>query len=177
MNFMPAKFATCFCVFALLTGVALADDSVPSNEVLIDATFNGVADGTLEEFSLISNNIGGPAWNNATGQASMSVNATSNGTTGCVSDGTFDGGMYSEITATFTIDNIVDPDGQPSSNGHWVGLTGNNTQLWNNSQLAGGVDGWAVGIRFLGGNLNLVYDNSNGNEVNIASLGLSLIHI
>ena len=57
------------------------------------------------------------------------------------------------------------PDGQPTHNGHWAGLTGNNTELWNNSQLAGGADGWALGIRYLGGVVNFVYDNASGNEV------------
>lgn len=168
MNSFITQLMTCCLFFALLAGAAAADDSVAGNEVLIDATFNNVDDGTLEQFSLLSNGIGNPAWDNATGQASMSVNAGSNGTTGCVSDGTFDGGLYSEITATFVIDNIVDPDNEPDFNGHWVGLIDDNDMLWNNSGEAGG---WALGIRFLGGNLNLVYDVAGANEVTIASLG------
>jgi len=79
MNSHPTKLATCFLIFALMVCGVVADDSVPGNEVLIDATFNNIPDGTLEAFRLISNNIGNPAWNNATGQASMSVNAASNG--------------------------------------------------------------------------------------------------
>jgi len=159
---------------AILLGISIPVSANPITQAdvtLINASFNGVNDGTLEEFSLISNNIGNPAWNNTTGQASMSINAGSNGTTGCVSNGTFDGANHSEITCSFTINNIVDPDGEPTSNGHWVGLTGNNTELWNNSQNAGGAGGWALGIRFLNGSLFFLYDNSSGNEVNIASLG------
>ena len=148
-----------------------ADDTIAGSEVLIDATFNNVADGTLEEFSLHTNGIGNPAWNNATGQASMSTNQNSVGTVGCVSNGSFDGSLQSELTASFTIGSIVDPDGEPTSNGHWLGLTGTNTELWNNSENSGIVDGWAVGIRFINGNLNLVFDSTAGNQVNIASLG------
>ena len=148
-----------------------ADDTAAGSQVIIDATFNNVADGTLEEFSLHTNGIGNPAWNNATGQASMSTNQTSVGTVGCVSNGSFDGSLHSELTASFSIGSIVDPDGEPTSNGHWVGLTGTDTELWNNSELAGLVNGWAVGIRFLNGNLFLVFDSTAATEVNIASLG------
>ena len=80
-----------------------ADDSNPENEVIINATFNNVADGLLEQFSLHTNGIGNPAWNNATGQASMATNQNSVGTVGCVSNGSFDGSLQSELTASFTI--------------------------------------------------------------------------
>ena len=148
-----------------------ADDSNPENEVIINATFNNVADGLLEQFSLHTNGIGNPAWNNATGQASMATNQNSVGTVGCISNGSFDGSSHSELTASFTIGSIVDPDDGPTSNGHWVGLTGTNTELWNNSEISGPVDGWAVGIRYLNGNLNFLFDSTAGNQSNIASLG------
>ena len=148
-----------------------ADDSNPENEVIINATFNNVADGLLEQFSLHTNGIGNPAWNNATGQASMATNQNSVGTVGCISNGSFDGSSHSELTASFTIGSIVDPDDEPTSNGHWVGLTGTNTELWNNSEISGPVDGWAVGIRYLNGNLNFLFDSTAGNQSNIASLG------
>lgn len=143
----------------------------PANEAIINATFNNTADGLLEDFNLISNSIGAPAWDNTTGQASMSIDEASNGAVGCVSDSSFSGANYTAITASITIESIIDPNGEPTNNGHWAGLTGNNTQLWNNSELAGGADGWALGIRFLGGNLNFIYDNATGNEVIISSLG------
>lgn len=159
----------------LLFGLSLPETSsasiTPASEAIIDATFNNTADGLLESFSVISNSIGGPSWNNATGEASMSTDEASSGAVGCVSDGSFNGALFSAITASITITSITDPDGQPTHNGHWAGLTGNNTELWNNSELAGGADGWALGIRFLGGVVNFVYDNASGNEVIISSLG------
>lgn len=159
----------------IFLGATLPDSShgaiTPASEVIIDATFNNTADGVLESFSLLSNSIGSPSWNNAAGQATMSSDEDSSGAVGCVSDGSFNGSQYSTITASFTIAGITDPDGQPTHNGHWAGLTGNNTELWNNSQLAGGADGWALGIRFLGGVVNFVYDNASGNEVIISPLG------
>ena len=170
----PHLFRRVACLLTLFFSPCLlyADDTQSANSVLlIDATFNNVADGTLEEFSLVTNGFGSPQWDNATGQASMSADDNSNGTTGSVSNGSFAGNLFSEITASFTIERIVDPDGEPTNNGHWVGLTGNSTELWNNSQNAGPANGWALGIRFLNGDLYLVYDSAAGNEVNIASLG------
>ena len=157
--------------FLASSSLSVAASITPASEVIIDASFNNTADGTLENFSLLSNSIGNPAWNNATGEATMSIDDASSGTVGCVSDGSFNGSQFSAITASFTVASITDPDGQPTHNGHWVGLTGNNTELWNNSQLAGGADGWALGIRYLGGVVNFVYDNASGNEINISSLG------
>ena len=159
----------------VLVGASLPETSTgaitPASEVIINATFNNTADGVLENFSLISNSIGTPSWDNATGQASMSIDEASSGAVGCVSDGSFNGSQFSAITASLTIAGITDPDGQPTNNGHWAGLTGNNNQLWNNSEVAGGSDGWALGIRFLGGVVNFVYDNVSGNEVIISPLG------
>ena len=171
LSFLPTRIATS----VLVLGGALINTSTaeitPAEDVIIDTSFNNTADGILENFDLISNSIGNPAWDNATGQASMSLDAASSGTVGCVSNGSFDGSFYSAITASFEIESITDPNGQPTNNGHWVGLTGNNSQLWNNSETAGGVDGWALGIRYLGGVVNFVYDNTSGNEVIISSLG------
>ena len=159
----------------ILLGSILSETSTasitPASEAIINATFNNTADGLLENFSLISNSLGSPAWDNATGQASMSTDDASSGAVGCVSDGSFNGGNHTAITTSITIGSITDPDGNPTQNGHWAGLTGNNTELWNNSQIAGGADGWALGIRFLGGVVNFVYDNASGNEVIISSLG------
>lgn len=148
-----------------------ASSITPASETIIDATFNDTTDGQLEDFSVISNSIGDPSWNNATGQASMSTDQASSGAVGCVSKSSFNGGDFTAITASATIDSITDPDGQPTNNGHWIGLTGTDTELWNNSQLAGDTDGWALGIRFLGGVVNFVYDNADGNEVIISPLG------
>ena len=148
-----------------------AANIVPAEEVIIDATFNNIADGILEDFDLISNPIGNPMWDNATGQASMSTDANSNGTVGCVSNNSFEGSTFSALTASFEISEIIDLDGEPTSNGHWVGLQGNNSELWNNSERAGETDGWSLGIRFLSGDLNFVYDNPSGNEITISSLG------
>ncbi|WP_411847004.1 sulfatase-like hydrolase/transferase [Roseibacillus persicicus] len=143
----------------------------PASEVIFDVSFNGVADGLREDFSLISNSVGNPSWGNATGEARMTIDEASSGTVGCVSDDAFSGEDYSLLTVSIAVDSIVDPDGGPTHNGHWVGLTGNRTQLWNNSELAGGVDGWALGVRFLAGGIHLVYDNASGNEVVMAPLG------
>ena len=52
-----------------------------------------------------------------------------------------------------------------------MGLTGTNTELWINSEISGPVDGWSVGIRYLNGNLNFLFDSTVGNQSNIASLG------
>ncbi|MBK1854962.1 sulfatase-like hydrolase/transferase [Verrucomicrobiaceae bacterium 5K15] len=138
---------------------------------LIDASFNNINDGLQENFSSLNNGVGNPTWNNANGEASMTVDEASSGAMGCVSDGSFDGSAYGKFTATFVIDGITDPDNGPTHNGHWVGIQGTNSQLWNNAEAAGGSDGWSVGVRFLGGNVTFVYDNAGGNEVTIGSLG------
>ena len=164
------RLSSVLAVF-LLPCLIQADDTTPESEVLINATFNNVDDGTLEAFSLHTNGIGAPAWNNVTGQASMSTDEGSVGTVGCISNGSFDGSSHSELTASFTIGSIVDPDDGPTSNGHWVGLTGTNTELWNNSENSGAVNGWSAGIRFVNGNLNFLFDSTAGNQSNIASLG------
>ncbi|MEP4077160.1 sulfatase-like hydrolase/transferase [Haloferula sp.] len=174
MNQQTSCFLSRFSLILFVSGAGFplsAAPITPAGEVIIDASFNNVADGTLEDFNLISNLIGNPAWDNATGVASMSIDEASSGTVGCVSDSSFNGSQYGTITASFVIGSIADPDGDPTQNGHWVGLTGNDTQLWNNSQAAGGADGWALGIRFLAGNLEFVYDNASGNEIQLSSLG------
>lgn len=168
---LSTRVPSLFPLLAFTPSLLWGDGITPASEAIIDATFNNAADGLLENFSLVSNSIGNPAWDNANGRASMSVDEASSGTVGCVSDGSFDGAAFSEITASVTIASITDPDGEPTNNGHWAGLTGNNTELWNNSDLAGGTNGWSIGIRFLGGVVNLVYDNASGNEVIISSLG------
>ena len=109
---MTSSLFASFCFLSsvlavyLSTSLIQADDTTAEN-VIINATFNNVADGTLEEFSLHTNGIGNPAWNNATGQASMSTNQNSVGTVGCVSNGSFDGSLQSELTASFTIGSIA----------------------------------------------------------------------
>ncbi len=177
MHFSPKspRFPITLVTSLSLLGASLLVTSAafinPASEVIINATFNNTVDGLREDFNLISNSIGNPSWNNATGQAAMSIDEASNGAVGCVSGSSFNGALFSTITASITITSITDPDGQPTNNGHWAGLTGNNTEIWNNSELAGGADGWALGIRFIGGAVNFVYDNAAGNEVIIASLG------
>ncbi|MDP0491877.1 MAG: arylsulfatase [Verrucomicrobiota bacterium JB023] len=161
-----------FCLaFAAMPQAVEATPLPPAEVPLITATFNGTDDGLAETFTLLTNGAGSPAWDNETGEATMSANESSSGTVGCVSEATFDGSSFTAITATFTIDRIADPDGQPTNNGHWAGLQGTDLELWNNAQRQGAVDGWAVGIRYLAGSLNLVYDNTSGNEITIASLG------
>lgn len=168
---LPKGLASLLILLGSILPETSAASITPASEPIINATFNNTADGLLENFSLISNSLGSPAWDNATGQASMSTDDASSGAVGCVSDGSFNGANYTAITASITIGSISDPDGNPTQNGHWAGLTGNNTELWNNSQNTGGADGWALGIRFLGGVVNFVYDNASGNEVIISSLG------
>ncbi|MGJ8725768.1 MAG: sulfatase-like hydrolase/transferase [Roseibacillus sp.] len=169
---MMIIFSRSLSLFLALAPSSLFADSItPASEVIIDASFNNTADGLLEDFSVISNSIGNPAWDNATGQATMSVDEASSGAVGCVSNGSFNAAEFSLLTASITIGSIIDSNGQPTNNGHWAGLAGNNTELWNNSQNAGGADGWALGIRYLGGVVNFVYDNASGNEVIISSLG------
>ena len=138
---------------------------------LVAATFNGIDDGLNESFQSLDNGVGNPSWDNATGEASMSAEDPSSGTVGCVSETSVDGSAFSQLTASFVIEGITDPDNGPSHNGHWIGLIGNDSRLWNNAELGGGVSGWAVGIRFLGGNVDFVYDNTSGNEVVMGSLG------
>ncbi|MGJ8639760.1 MAG: sulfatase-like hydrolase/transferase [Opitutaceae bacterium] len=146
--------------------------SVHAQVSIIDASFNDTDDGILESFSSLNNGIGSPNWNNATGEASMLIDdGSSSGTTGCVSDASFDGAAYDLYTLAFEIDSIVDANNGPTHNGHWIGLSGNNSELWNNADLAGGTDGWAVGIRFLSGGVTFVYDALDNNEFTIGTLG------
>lgn len=155
----------------VIATLLLATNTAWAQVSLIDASFNGINDGLLESFSSLDNAVGSPTWNNATGEAAMSVDESSSGTAGCVSDGTFDGAAHDVFTANFVVDDITDPDNGPTHNGHWIGLTGNSSELWNNAEAAGGSDGWAVGIRFLSGSVTFVFDNSGNNEVTIGSLG------
>ncbi|MGJ8645080.1 MAG: sulfatase family protein [Luteolibacter sp.] len=171
-NLLPTRhFLAFFFLLGGGFGSLFGGTIVPADEVIIDATFNGLDDGVLENFLLLSNSIGNPAWDNETGEATMSADEPSNGAVACVSDGFFNGAEFSAITASFDIADITDPNGEPTNNGHWVGLQGNDSELWNNSDAAGGADGWSLGIRFLNGDLNFVFDNSSGNEVIISSLG------
>ncbi|CAA6690038.1 MULTISPECIES: arylsulfatase [unclassified Lentimonas] len=160
----------CFVTVVFVAWAAVAS----SQTTLIDATFNDTDDGLLESFSSLDNGFGNPLWNQATGEASMSVDDPSIGTLGAVSDGSFDGTILqsdSSVAITFVVESITDPDDGPTNNGHWLGLQGNDSELWNNAEDASGNDAWAVGVRFLSGNVDLVYDKVGGNEVSIASLG------
>ncbi len=154
-------------------GWSAGGEYVTGQSTLIDATFNGIDDGVNESFSLVDNNLEGGiyTWSNASGEAAMTFTDSQPGTVGCVSDAAISGAAYNSLTTTFTIDDIIDDGGGPAYNGHWIGLIGNNSNLWNNAEAPGGADGWAVGIRFLGGSVTFVYDNTNGNEVVIGSLG------
>jgi hypothetical protein len=155
-------------------GWSAGGEIVTGQSDLIDATFNGIDDGLNESFSVLGNGFGEPIWSNENGEASFTTNDTAsgaNGVAGCVSDASINGGAFSGLTATFVIDDITDDNGGPLYNGHWIGLTGNNTQTWNNAQLEAAPDGWAVGIRFISGSVDFVYDNTNGHRAVIGSLG------
>ncbi|WP_372795053.1 hypothetical protein [Pontiella sp.] len=154
-------------------GWSAGGEIVTGQSDLIDATFNGIADGLNESFSLLQNVLPGGVytWSNETGEAAMTFTNFQPGAVGCVSDTSINGAAYNGLTAAFEINEIIHPDAGPSYNGHFVGLSGNNTQLFNNAQLEVAPDAWAVGIQFLGGSVSFVYDNTNGNEVVMGSLG------
>ena len=80
MSSSPQTFA-CLCFAFLSTGVC-------AQQVLLDATFDGLDNGSLEDFSFQGNDIGvaaGGSWNPATGLLSMVQDAASAGTMGIVS--------------------------------------------------------------------------------------------
>lgn len=147
-------------------------EEVSGQTDLIDAAFNGLNDGVNESFSLLQNVLAGAAyaWSNETGQAAVTASVFQAYAVGCVSDTSINGAAYNGLTAEFEINEIIHEQG-PSYNGHFVGLSGTSVQLFNNAQLDAAPDGWAVGIQFLGGTVRFMYDNTNGNEVVIGSLG------
>ncbi|WP_372846133.1 hypothetical protein [Pontiella sp.] len=154
-------------------GWSAGGEVVSGQSDLIDATFNGIDDGLNESFSLLQNVlVGGTySWSNETGEAAVSASNFQAYAVGCVSDTSINGAAYNGLTASFEINEIIHADAGPSYNGHFVGLSGNRFQLFNNAQLEAAPDGWAVGVQFLGGTVTFMYDNTNGNEVVIGTLG------
>ena len=142
----------------------------------------GVANGTAEEFSFLGNSFAiaaGGNWSATDGLLSMTQDADSAGTMGIVSDATFDGTTLTELQLTWVVEGITDPNAGPTNNGFFLGLSGQNGDLWNNSETAPAViDQWSLGFRVGGGAntatlraLHLSYDSPSVNRGVFPSMG------
>ena len=135
----------------LLPIFVLSNLTVLGQTVLLDATFDGVANGTNETFEILSNNpaaTSGATWDPATGIVNRGSNA--NSTAGAVSSATIDVAGIGTVPLVYKIE-VTSASGNSTANGAFFGLqqgaagvdVGDN--LWNNM-------GPAFGLVIDGGN-------------------------